>query len=82
MIIDGKFINEKLQCAIDREAAKVSALSLSKIDKYEYLSGEAILPPNKNRVIEHYLLSFRKSFRKQTKKHIDAFDYVYKKQVR
>ena len=52
MIIDDKFINEKLQCAIDREAAKVSALSLSKIDKYEYLSGEGILPPNKNRVIE------------------------------
>ena len=36
--------DEKLQYDINREAAKISALSSSKIDKYEYLTGEEILP--------------------------------------
>ena len=31
---------------INREAAKISALSSGKIDKYEYLTGEEILPSN------------------------------------
>ena len=31
---------------INREVAKISALSSSKIDKYEYLTGEEILPAN------------------------------------
>ena len=38
--------NEKLQYDINREAAKISALSSGKIDKYEYLTGEEILPSN------------------------------------
>ena len=37
MIIDEKIKNEKLQYDINREAEKISALSSSKIDKYEYL---------------------------------------------
>ena len=41
MTTDGKIWDEKLQYDIHREAAKISALSLSKIDKYEYLTGEA-----------------------------------------
>ena len=32
--------DEKLQCHINREAAKISALSSGKIDKYEYLTAE------------------------------------------
>ena len=44
MTIDDKVKNEKLQYHINREAAKVSALSSDKIDKYEYLTGEEILP--------------------------------------
>ena len=35
---------EKLQYDINRETAKISALSSGKIDKYEYLTGEKILP--------------------------------------
>ena len=41
-----------LQYDTNREAAKISALSSSKIDKYEYLTGEAILPSNQNKIIE------------------------------
>ena len=39
-------MDEKLQYDIKREAAKISALSSSKIYKYEYLTGEDILPSN------------------------------------
>ena len=35
MTIDDKIRNEKLQYDIDREAARISALSSKKIDKYE-----------------------------------------------
>ena len=40
MIIDDKIRDEKLQCNINREAAKISVLSSGKINKYEYLTGE------------------------------------------
>ena len=42
MTIDDQIKNEKLQYNINREAAKISV----KINKYEYLTGEAILPTN------------------------------------
>ena len=45
MTIDDKFIYEKLQCNIKMEAAKIPALSSSKIDNDEYLTGQEILPP-------------------------------------
>ena len=43
MTIDDKTKDEKKQCDINREAAKVSALSSRKIDKYEYVTGKEIL---------------------------------------
>ena len=46
MTINDKIRDEKLQHDINREAAKISALSSAKIYKYEYLTGEDILPPN------------------------------------
>ena len=52
MTIDEKIRGEKLQYDINREAAKVSALSSGKIDKYKYLPAEEILPPDQRRVIE------------------------------
>ena len=52
MIIDDEIRDGKLQYDINREAAKVSALSSGKIDKYECLTGEEILPSNQRRVIE------------------------------
>ena len=47
MTMDDKIRDEKLQFNIIKEAAKISALSSRKIDKYEYLTGEEILPCNK-----------------------------------
>ena len=35
-----------------RQAAKISALSSGKIDKYEYLTGEEILPSNQRQIIQ------------------------------
>ena len=35
-----------------REAAEISALSSSKIDKYEYITGEEILPSNQKQIIK------------------------------
>ena len=52
MTIDDKIRDEKLQYDINREAAKISALSSRKIDKYEYLTGEEILPSDQSRIIE------------------------------
>ena len=42
----------KLQYNINREAAKLSTLSSGKIDKYEYLAGEEILPSNRRQITE------------------------------
>ena len=52
MTIEDKIKNEKLQYDINREAAKISALSSGKIDKYEYLTGEEILPSNEQQITE------------------------------
>ena len=40
--------DEKLQYDSNREAAKILALSSIKIDRYEYLTGEEILPSNQS----------------------------------
>ena len=52
MTIDDQIKDEKLQCDITREAAKTSALSSGKIDKYEYLTGKEILPSNQKQIID------------------------------
>ena len=43
---------KNLQHEINEEVVKISALSSGKIDKYEYLTGEEILPSDQRRVIE------------------------------
>ena len=40
MTTDDKITDDKLQCNINRQAARISALSSSAFDKYEYLKGE------------------------------------------
>ena len=40
MTIEDQIKDEKLQYYINREAAKISALSSGKLDKYEYLTGK------------------------------------------
>ena len=52
MTIKDKIKDETLQYDINREAAKISALSSGKIDKYEYLTDEEILPSNQQQIIE------------------------------
>ena len=52
MAIDDKIRDEKLQYSINRETAKISALSSGKFEKYEYLTGEEILPSNRSQIIE------------------------------
>ena len=39
-ILDRKIMQNEAQYDLDRKAAKISALSSDKLDKYEYLTGE------------------------------------------
>ena len=50
MTIDNKNRYEKLQYFTNREEAKISALPSGKIDEYEYLTGEEILPSDQKEV--------------------------------
>ena len=62
--------DEKLQYDINREATKISALSSVKIYKYEYLTGEDILPCNQQQIIEQARFTYSplgKAFEKQIK---------------
>ena len=52
MTTDDKIRDEKLKYNTNRKAAKMSALSSGKIDKYEYLTGEETLSSNLSRIIE------------------------------
>ena len=52
MTIEDQIKDEKLQYDINREATKISALSSGKLDKYEYLTGEEILPSNQQQIIQ------------------------------
>ena len=68
---------EKLQYDINREAAKISALSSGKIDKYEYLMGKEVLPSNKKQMIKQMIEQAKftysplgKAFEKQTEKQV------------
>ena len=70
MTLEDQFKDEKLQYDINREASKISALSSGKIDKYEYLTGEEILPSNPRQIIEEAKFTYSplgKAFEKQTK---------------
>ena len=84
MTIEDQIKDEKLQYVIDRETAKISAFSSGKIDKYEYLTGEEILPSNQQQIIEQAKFTYSplgKAFEKQTKtiedqgkKQVDALE--------
>ena len=70
MTIKDHIRDEKLQYDINRETAKISALSSGKIDKYEYLTGEQILPSNKQQIIEQAKFTYSplgNAFEKQRK---------------
>ena len=84
MTIDDKIRDEKLQYDINREAAKISTLSSSKIHKYKYLTGEDILPSSNQQIIEQARFTYSplgKAFEKQIgtiknqgKKQVDALN--------
>ena len=70
MTLEDQIRDEKLQYDINREAAKIPALSSGKLDKYEYLTGEDILPSNQQQIIEQAKFTYSplgKAFEKQTK---------------
>ena len=84
MTIDDKIRDEKLQYDVNREAAKILALSSDKIHKYEYLTGENILPSSNQQIIEQARFTYSplgKAFEKQIetikdqgKKRVDALN--------
>ena len=93
MTINDQIRDEKLQYDINREAAKISALSSGKIRKYEYLAGEDILPSNQQQIIEQAKFTYSplgKAFEKQLKtiedqeqKQVDALkDLKPKEQIK
>ena len=71
MAINYQIKYEKLQHDINREAAKISALSSGKIHEYEYLTGEDILPSNPQKMIEQAKFTYSplgKAFERQIKR--------------
>ena len=70
MTFEDQIKDEKLQYDINTEAAKISALSSGKLDKYEYLTGEEILPSNQQQIIQQAKFTYSplgKALEKQTK---------------
>ena len=70
MTLEDHIRDEKLQYDINREAAKISTLASGKIDKYEYLTGEDMLPSNHQQIIEKAKFTYsplEKAFEKQAK---------------
>ena len=70
MAVNDQIRDEKLQYGITRETAKISALSSGKIHKYEYLTGEDILPSDQEQIIDQVKFTnspLGKAFEKQIK---------------
>ena len=90
MTINDQIKDEKLQYDINREATKISALSSRELNKYEYLTGEDILPSNRQQIIEQARLTYSplgKAFEEQTKtiedqgkKQVDALENLKPKE--
>ena len=82
MTINDQIKDEKLQYDINREAVKISALSSEKLHKYEYLTGEDILPSNQQQIIQQTKFTYSplgkvfdkqiKTIEDQGKKQVDA----------
>ena len=70
MTINGQIRDEKLQYDINSEAAKILALTSKNFHKYDYLTGEDILPSNQQQMIEQAKFTYSplgKAFEKQIK---------------
>ena len=55
---DEKIKDEKLHYNINREAAKMLALSSGKVDKYDYLTGEEIVPIDQSQIVQQTEFAF------------------------
>ena len=81
MTIEDQIKDEKLQYDINREVAKISALSSGKIDKYEYLTGEEILPSNQQQIFQQAKFTYS-PLGKALEKQITTIEDQGKKQVK
>ena len=74
-----KNYNTILTEKLSKKLTKISALSSGKIDKYEYLTGEEILPSNRRKIIEEAKYTYfplGKALEKQTEKQVDGLKYL------
>ena len=70
MAINDQIRDEKLQYDINRKTARMSALLSGNIQKYEYLTGEDILPSNQQQIIDQAKFTYSplgKAFEKKLK---------------
>ena len=81
MSINDQIRNEKLQNDINKEAAKTSALSSGKLHKYEYLTGEDILPSTRQQIIEQTKFTYS-SLGKAFEKQIKTIEEQWKEQIK
>ena len=85
MTINDQIKDEKLQYDINWKAVEKSALSSGKIGKYEYLTGNEILPSNQQQIMEQAkftYFSLGKAFEKQIKTiqnqgQVKTIKYIY-----
>ena len=80
MTINDQIRDEKLQYDINRESAKISALSSGIIHKYEYLTGENKLPFNQQQIMEQAKFTYS-SLGKAFVKQIETIEDQGQKQV-
>ena len=90
MTIKDQIRDEKLEYDINREAAKISALSSGETRKYQYLPGEDILPSDQQQIREQAKFTYSplgKAFEKQIKtiedqgqKQVDALENLKPKE--
>ena len=77
---DDKTRDEKLQCDINREAAKISTLASRKIHKYNYLTCEEPSPFNQRQIVEQAMFAYSplgNALEKQTQKQVAALKSLY-----
>ena len=82
--MDDQIRDEKLKYNINRKVAKISDLSSKEFNKYEYLTGEEILPSNQKQIIDQAKFTYSplgKAFEEQIKtikdqgeKQVEAFE--------
>ena len=92
MTIKDQIRDEKIEYDINREAAKISALSSGETRKYQYLPGEDILPSDQQQIREQAKFTYSplgKAFEKQIKtiedqgqKQVDALENLKPKEER